>query len=44
MPERYSCGFGDKPTSTASKSGCAMPENKVENRIELCANSMQESL
>ncbi|GAU39687.1 hypothetical protein TSUD_321000 [Trifolium subterraneum] len=43
MPERYSCGFGDKPTSTASKSGCAMPENKVENQVELCANSMQES-
>jgi ribosomal protein L11 len=43
MPERYSCGFGDKPTSTASKSGCAMPENKVENQVELCTNSMQES-
>ncbi|MCI21511.1 hypothetical protein A2U01_0042679, partial [Trifolium medium] len=43
MPERYSCGFGDKPTNTASKSGCAMPENKVENQVELCAaNSMQE--
>ncbi|WJX23902.1 hypothetical protein P8452_13079 [Trifolium repens] len=43
MPERYSCGFGDKPTSTASKIGCAMPENKVENQVELCTNSMQES-
>lgn len=43
MSERYSCRSVDKSTSTASKSRCVMPENKVENRLELRANSMQES-
>jgi len=28
MPERHTCGFGDEPTSTVSKSRCSMPENK----------------
>ncbi|XP_024631863.1 uncharacterized protein [Medicago truncatula] len=43
MPERHSCGFGDKPTSTVSKSQCPIPENKDENLVELRANSRQES-
>ncbi|CAL5184470.1 unnamed protein product [Lathyrus oleraceus] len=43
MPERDSCRFGDKPTSTASKSRCAMPETNVEFQVELCASSVQET-
>ncbi|XP_061368665.1 uncharacterized protein LOC133311613 [Gastrolobium bilobum] len=44
MPKRCSCRFGDKHTDTTNKSQHMMPENKVENRVELHANSMQGSL
>jgi len=43
MLERHSCGFGDKPTNTVSKSRCPILENKDENLVELHANSRQES-
>lgn len=33
--------FEDKPTGTTNKSQCVMPENKVENLVELSAKSMQ---
>ncbi|KAK7329362.1 hypothetical protein VNO77_23524 [Canavalia gladiata] len=44
VPERYLCKFGDKPISTANKRQSVMLENKVENRVEFRANSMQGSL
>ncbi|XP_028180652.1 uncharacterized protein LOC114367663 isoform X1 [Glycine soja] len=44
MPERYPCRFGDKSTGTANKSSDVILENKVENLVELHANSMRCSL
>ncbi|XP_058767764.1 uncharacterized protein LOC131641479 [Vicia villosa] len=38
IPERDSCRFEDKPTSTASKSRCAMPETNVVSKSQ-CAIS-----
>jgi hypothetical protein len=43
MPEKYSWRFGNRLTGTANESWCVMPENKVENRVELVADSMQEN-
>jgi hypothetical protein len=43
MPEKYSWRFGNRPTGTVIESWCAMPENKVENQVELPADSMQEN-
>lgn len=40
-PEGCSYKFDDKPTGTTNKSQCVMPENKVENLVELSAKSMQ---
>ncbi|KHN47723.1 hypothetical protein glysoja_026412 [Glycine soja] len=44
MPERYPSRFGDKSTGMSNKSSDVMPENKVENVVELHPNSMQCSL
>ncbi|XP_020220251.1 uncharacterized protein LOC109803199 [Cajanus cajan] len=44
MSERYPSRFGDKSTGTANEIPCAMPENKVENLVELHTNSMHGSL
>ncbi|KAJ1393109.1 hypothetical protein SESBI_35287 [Sesbania bispinosa] len=44
MPERHCFRFGDKPTGATNKSQYMMPENEVENLVELHANSMQGSL
>ncbi|KAK7303868.1 hypothetical protein RJT34_14785 [Clitoria ternatea] len=45
IPESYSCRFGDgKPTDSTKKSQYVMPENKVENLVELHTDSMQVSL
>lgn len=43
MPERCFCRFGDKPNGAINKSQYVMPENRVENLVELHANSMQGS-